>query len=275
MGQTSEGAKKSWANKTEEERQTWRDNIAKSRRKPEVEQKRLEKWTVTTSKPGHWDAAGAKISATKSLPEKREQRSALSKAYWDALSTEQRQIVMRPMTNASHQPEAEAKRKQTMNEPEHRARHNAALKATLARPEVKAQQSALQKQLWSKLSPEERQARVANGLQAAIGSWCSPTKIETAVSAVLDQIGVDHVINKRIGRYYVDFLIESSKIIIEADGCYFHQCEECGYSGEKAEKKRAYDKVRESWLTEQGYTVIRIAEHDIRAGNFSALTEVH
>jgi very-short-patch-repair endonuclease len=55
---------------------------------------------------------------------------------------------------------------------------------------------------------------------------------------------------KPVGRYIVDFLCEERQLIIELDG---------GQHGEQA----SYDQRRDAWLSSQGYTVLRVWNHDV------------
>ena len=70
-----------------------------------------------------------------------------------------------------------------------------------------------------------------------------------------------------IGPYIVDFVCLEKKLIIELDG------------GQHAEQKQ-YDARRDSWLTSQGYEVLRFWNHDVltriddvRDAIFRAVTE--
>jgi very-short-patch-repair endonuclease len=55
-----------------------------------------------------------------------------------------------------------------------------------------------------------------------------------------------------IGRYIVDFLAPSARLIVEVevDGGY-HQC------------RRTVDARRDRWMQRQGYTVLRVAAGDV------------
>jgi DNA mismatch endonuclease (patch repair protein) len=65
--------------------------------------------------------------------------------------------------------------------------------------------------------------------------------------------------------YQVDILIPSKKIIIEADGCYWHGCPICNKNLNEWQIKQAEkDEIRTKELQEKGYNVIRLKEHDIK-----------
>jgi very-short-patch-repair endonuclease len=53
-----------------------------------------------------------------------------------------------------------------------------------------------------------------------------------------------------IGRYIVDFLAPSARLIVEVDGGY-HQC------------RRTADERRDRWMQRQGYTVLRVSAGDV------------
>ena len=56
-----------------------------------------------------------------------------------------------------------------------------------------------------------------------------------------------------IGPYLVDFLCPQRRLIVEADG------------GQHADDKdAAADRRRDSWLMTQGYTIVRVWNHDVR-----------
>ena len=66
---------------------------------------------------------------------------------------------------------------------------------------------------------------------------------------------------KAIGSYMVDFCISSSKIIIEIDGSQHY-----------APDAKEYDKKRDSFLSSQGFTVLRYTNFDITK-NFYGVCE--
>lgn len=57
----------------------------------------------------------------------------------------------------------------------------------------------------------------------------------------------------------VDFYIPDGRIVIEADGCYYHGCP----THHPRRKVQGKDYVRTQILTNAGYTVLRFWEHDI------------
>lgn len=59
----------------------------------------------------------------------------------------------------------------------------------------------------------------------------------------------------------VDFFLPEKNLIIECDGCYYHCCEQCGYTDRN--DRRAIDATRTKRLRALGYIVQRMWEHDI------------
>ena len=53
-----------------------------------------------------------------------------------------------------------------------------------------------------------------------------------------------------IGRYVVDFVCLDTGVVIEVDG---------GHHGEKKDQ----DRVRDQWLEDEGFTVLRFWDHDV------------
>jgi len=65
-----------------------------------------------------------------------------------------------------------------------------------------------------------------------------------------------------VGPYSIDEADVARKIAVEIDGCYFHGCEVCGYSG--CPSTVLTDKRKTGYLIKRGWRIIRIPEHDIR-----------
>jgi very-short-patch-repair endonuclease len=110
------------------------------------------------------------------------------------------------------------------------------------------------------------------------------TKIEVRVLAWLIEKSVKYISQEAImgiPRHVFDFIIATQRIAIEVDGCYWHVCPEhyplTGLTNPR-EKRRALQPIRDHSYMElakkQGWTVIRLWEHEIEAGNFSRLDVV-
>jgi len=91
-----------------------------------------------------------------------------------------------------------------------------------------------------------------------LGSWVSrhqhhPSAPEIIVSDALRELSFQFVSEYRIGRYSCDFVIPSHKIVIEVDGTYWHS----------KPKRKQLDKIKDDFLSKQGWVVIRFKEKDI------------
>ena len=73
--------------------------------------------------------------------------------------------------------------------------------------------------------------------------------IETRLAEILSLINPNFKMNQYIGKYEVDFLYEEEKIVIEANGKYFHNPEK--------------DAIKENCLLKYGYLVVPITGSDI------------
>ena len=94
------------------------------------------------------------------------------------------------------------------------------------------------------------------------------TSIELKIQNLLRENGIVFETNYPIlGR--PDIFIKPN-IAIFADGCYWHKCLQCGFG-----ELRQRDKMVTEELQKQGYTVIRLWEHEINNNQFSKLTFYH
>ena len=96
------------------------------------------------------------------------------------------------------------------------------------------------------------------------------TKIEQKIQNFLSLLHIEFYTHKYISEinhgYQCDILIPEQKgikqkIIIEADGCYWHNCPICNLKNAKINKN---DKIRTKELIEKGFRVIRLWEHEIK-----------
>ena len=96
----------------------------------------------------------------------------------------------------------------------------------------------------------------------------SSTKIEKAVQKLLDDLGIKYSEHPRVLNYVPDLLISKSKtgsVIVEVDGCYYHDCPICK-KGERENraKRRTYARKRDTDLKNAGYRVIHIRQHELK-----------
>lgn len=95
------------------------------------------------------------------------------------------------------------------------------------------------------------------------------TKIEVKIQNFLKLLHIEflthYYISEITHRYRCDIFIPSIKIIIEADGCYWHGCKLCNKNINKFQEEQIKeDEIRTKELQEKGYRVIRLWEHDIK-----------
>ena len=64
-----------------------------------------------------------------------------------------------------------------------------------------------------------------------------------------------------IGFYRVDEALPLRRIAIEVDGCYWHGCQKCGFSGRPAILN--LDRRKTTYLSSRGWKIIRIPVHAI------------
>ena len=99
------------------------------------------------------------------------------------------------------------------------------------------------------------------------------TKPEVAVQILLSDCGIEFTKQEHIPGllHRWDIVIESKKTLIEVDGCYFHGCPVCKKPGARINQN---DIPCTAYATENGWTVIRIRECEIKAGDFSKLVDL-
>lgn len=96
------------------------------------------------------------------------------------------------------------------------------------------------------------------GMSTQMGKRSS---IELVIEEELEKLGMIYEIQKRIGRYLVDFYLPHLSLVIECDGDYWHS------RPGVAEK----DKRKDKWLRKNGYSIIRLTETEIRNNPTEAL----
>jgi len=93
------------------------------------------------------------------------------------------------------------------------------------------------------------------------GAWSAQnmsrkeTTIEAAIRSLLDDMGVTYIQECPIDFYTCDFMIESSRLVIECDGTYWHSID----------KVFRRDKKKDKLLTSKGYRVLRLPESRIKS----------
>lgn len=128
--------------------------------------------------------------------------------------------------------------------------------------EAKANMSTAQKARWQNWPEEKRQAQLERIRDAAPSEKNYQSWIEDYYAQQLDAQGIAYERQKKIGWYLIDFYIESENRVIEINGCYWHCCEQCGYT-ETFPGKSEKDEKRHAYLRRKGYVVDVIWEHDL------------
>ena len=118
--------------------------------------------------------------------------------------------------------------------------------------ERKRKWSVFMERQWAELSPDERQARIVPAVRAR--SPHQVTELEGRVAAMLDAFDIVYEREVMIcEKYFVDFLLPTLRIVIEADGAYWHD--------------PSKDADRDAEIIRAGYRVVRIPESDLMGPN--------
>lgn len=137
---------------------------------------------------------------------------------------------------------------------------------------VKAKLSAIQKERH-RLNPRSNETRLKLSLALknnpkviahhAAMQASSPTSIERAVHQLLTVLNVQFIAPMAIGPYLADVFVPSKNLVIECDGDYWH-------TRPGAQER---DRRKDSYYRASGYTIVRLWEHEIKAGRFDKLKE--
>lgn len=169
-----------------------------------------------------------------------------------------------------------AKSREVGSNPEYKAKMSISTKAAHARPETKAKLKAIMdeirlrpeyheklsksiKEFWS--DDERREER----LEAIFaGQKYTGTTIELIVQSILEDTNTPYEPQKFIGGFSVDFYVPALRLVIECDGDYWHS--------RPGVKER--DARKDEYLTQKGYKILRLAEHQIRKNDLANLHEL-
>lgn len=203
---------------------------------------------------------GPNLGKVRSI-EERQKQSVSARATYAAMTPEQRQQRCATWAGREHTPETKAKigaaqraawasdtgvRRKQMSQLGSRRRGVKLSEAD------KLARSVSVKRSWELLGPELKRARI----RASLTQGRKKTSLEAAVERLLILLGVEFCYQEAIGAYFVDFYIPTRRLVIECDGGYWHSLPGA------AER----DAVRDTVLTAQGYTVLRLPEHEIKSG---------
>lgn len=87
------------------------------------------------------------------------------------------------------------------------------------------------------------------------------SSIHLSLKRELERKGVFTRTEYKVGYFSIDEALPIRKVAIEVDGCYWHGCDVCGFEGKKS--ARISDKRKDTYLSNKGWKVIRIKEHEI------------
>lgn len=110
------------------------------------------------------------------------------------------------------------------------------------------------------LTEEEKRHRITPAQKAA--AIVNKSKFEEKVSNILSELGLFFIQHFRIGKYAFDFFIPEFGVLIECNGCYWHDCEHCGLKRKGAHARHLSDENKSLMAEELGYKVIIIWEHN-------------
>lgn len=99
------------------------------------------------------------------------------------------------------------------------------------------------------------------GFRKWLKSRKSRTSIENKVCAVLKELGINFSEQKFIKKYAYDFYLPDYNLLIEADGCFWHGCEICGFK--KSDHNN--DSIKTQLALNAGFLLLRLPEHEINA----------
>lgn len=134
--------------------------------------------------------------------------------------------------------------------------------------EWRKKHSKIKKAYFASMTEEEKLKLLTPWIEAGVNSSPSTSNKERELSEYIQSKGYEIEMQKRIGPYYVDIFIPSKNLIIEFYGCFWHQCEKCGYNngirGDSANSIRNRNKERIEYLKSQGYNVGIVWEHEFQ-----------
>lgn len=184
----------------------------------------------------------------------KENLSNSKKRYWESVPQEKRKIKKPKLTpEEKSATNREAQLKHYQENPE-RAK------------KIGKANSIKMKEYYEGLSDEERVLRIEQNLK----NWhkFEDTKIEQIFESILKSKGAFYEKQKWIKGFRVDFYLSSTNTIYEIQGCYTHQCEQCGFNngsyGMSSGERREYDLQKLEILKSLGYNVQWIWEHTLK-----------
>jgi DNA mismatch endonuclease (patch repair protein) len=149
-------------------------------------------------------------------------------------------------------------------------------------PAVKAQRRADTKARWESGAlreavegwhREHRDESLSSALQARRYIQRKRTGLHLKFKALMESNGLHGFVTEyEVGYHAVDETRPDLKIAVEIDGCYWHSCPQCGLTGPRSTLRT--DKTKTAYLTNRGWTVLRLWEHDINRDPMGCLDRI-
>ena len=140
--------------------------------------------------------------------------------------------------------------------PEMRAKIRNANLGRKQSPEARAKVSVASKRSWQ--NPVTRTKRITAMVKSFAGRD-KPSGLHLRVKHALSVAGILSATHVQVGHYVVDEADLDRKIAVEINGCYWHGCSICQIAGSKPGRN---DNAKRSYLSNHGWTLIEIWEHD-------------
>jgi DNA mismatch endonuclease (patch repair protein) len=146
------------------------------------------------------------------------------------------------------------------------------LRVLNSRPEQKAARSAESKARWDsgeqgsvnkRWRTKHRGEMLALAANARRHIGRKRTKIHKAAKDAMHASGLSGFVTEyEVGYYSIDEARPDLRLAVEIDGCYWHGCLVCGFSG--MDNTRSYDRRKTTYLRNRGWTILHLREHEIK-----------
>lgn len=155
--------------------------------------------------------------------------------------------------------EYKAKHREIMNRPEIQEKlHKPHNVSDENREKFARSLSIRSKERWSHYSADERREMMHDAIMAS--HVITISRLEIQIQTILNAIGIKYHAQYKVDRYYIDFYLPEQNIALEANGCYWHGCEACGYD---YPERREQDAKRKVAIEKGGIKVAEIWEHEL------------
>lgn len=120
---------------------------------------------------------------------------------------------------------------------------------------------------------EHRDESQSSALQARRYIQRKRTKLHLGFKTLMESHGLAGFITEHeVGYHAIDEARPDLKIAVELDGCYWHSCPQCGLKGPRGTLRT--DKAKTTYLTNRGWAVLRVWEHDINRDPMGCLDRI-